>query len=222
METSSPHFPRSNGQAERSVQIVKRLWKKTADKEKALLDYRTTPLETTQLSPAQMLMGRRLRNNLPMSRKLLEPAAKASTLVRRRLYQSKNKQKFYHDLGSTPHATQPLQAGDSVRIQPVGYNQEWKAAVVLGQTPNTNSYVVKTNNGKLLRRNRAHLRSSTPLASAISEEYDPPTVESSSTATENEPSKIEEPAGVQDAQTAGTVVTRSGRVSVKPDRLIMY
>ena len=43
--TSSPHCPRSNGEAERAIQTVKRLWRKTKDKQKALLDYRTTPLE---------------------------------------------------------------------------------------------------------------------------------------------------------------------------------
>ena len=69
LETSSPHYHRSNGQAERAVQIVKHLWRKTSDiGHKALLDYRTTSLESTQLSPARMLMGWRLQNILPISK----------------------------------------------------------------------------------------------------------------------------------------------------------
>ena len=60
--TSSPHTPHSNGEAERAVQTVKRLWNKAPDKHLALLYYRSTSLESVGLSPAQLLMGRRPRN----------------------------------------------------------------------------------------------------------------------------------------------------------------
>ena len=72
-KTSSPHFPQSNDEAERAVQTVKKMWKKCSDKQLALLDYRTTPLPSCDLSPAQLLMGRRPRNKLPASKKLLQP-----------------------------------------------------------------------------------------------------------------------------------------------------
>ncbi|XP_062588694.1 uncharacterized protein K02A2.6-like [Saccostrea cucullata] len=55
-ERSSPHFQSSNGEAERAVQTIKNLWTKCDDKQLALLDYRTTPLENINLSPAQLLM----------------------------------------------------------------------------------------------------------------------------------------------------------------------
>ena len=58
---SSPHLHQSNGEAERAVQTVKLLWKKGTDKHLALLDYRTTPLEGINLSPAQLLMGLQLQ-----------------------------------------------------------------------------------------------------------------------------------------------------------------
>lgn len=57
-ETSSPHFQSANGEAERSIQTVKNLWRKSDDKHLSLLDYRTTPLEGIDLSPSQLLMGR--------------------------------------------------------------------------------------------------------------------------------------------------------------------
>ena len=53
--TSSPHHPQSNGETERAVQTVKRMWKKCNDKHLALLDCRTTPLASCDLSPAQLL-----------------------------------------------------------------------------------------------------------------------------------------------------------------------
>ena len=60
-ETSSPHFQSSNGEAECAIQTVKRLWKKTSDKHLVLLDYRTRPLHCVNLSPSQLLIGRRPR-----------------------------------------------------------------------------------------------------------------------------------------------------------------
>ena len=82
--TSSPAFPQSNCAAERAVQIVKRLWawRKCTDKHLALLDYRTTPLESCHLSPAQLCMSCRPRNKLPIARELLRPTAYDVTKVR--------------------------------------------------------------------------------------------------------------------------------------------
>ena len=74
-KTSSPAFPQSKGAAERGVQTVKKLWKKTKDKQIVLLDYRTTPLESCGMSPALLLMIRRPRNKLPTAKELLQPTA---------------------------------------------------------------------------------------------------------------------------------------------------
>ncbi len=69
--TSSPRFPQSNGEAERAVQTVKNLLKKAQDPCKALLDYRSTPLEGIGFSPSQLLMSRRLKTTLPVKKSLL-------------------------------------------------------------------------------------------------------------------------------------------------------
>ena len=71
--TSSPGYPQSNGQSERTVQTVKAMLEKAADPYKALLSYRNTPLEEVNLSPSQMLMGRRLRTSIPVTEDLMKP-----------------------------------------------------------------------------------------------------------------------------------------------------
>ena len=57
--TSSPHYPQSNGLADKYVQIVKNLFIKAhevgTDYQKALMIYRNTPLDDNLLSPMQLL-----------------------------------------------------------------------------------------------------------------------------------------------------------------------
>ena len=69
--TSSPHYPQSNGLAEKFVQIVKNLFHKAeeegADINKYLMIYHNTPLASTSKSPVQMLQQRSARLRLPMS-----------------------------------------------------------------------------------------------------------------------------------------------------------
>ncbi|XP_034038495.1 obscurin-like [Thalassophryne amazonica] len=64
--TSSPRYPQANGEAGRSVQTIKSLWKKDTDQTRALLAYRATSLEHGY-SPEQLLKGRHLRTSLPQS-----------------------------------------------------------------------------------------------------------------------------------------------------------
>ena len=70
---SSPHFSQANGEAERAVQTINNLLKKSQDPYKALLNYRNTPLDGINLSPAQLLMGRRLKASLTTNIDLLKP-----------------------------------------------------------------------------------------------------------------------------------------------------
>ena len=69
--TSSPHYPQSNGLAEKYIPIVKNLFHKAKeegqDLYKCLMTYRNTPLSSTLLSPMQMLSNRITRSNLPLS-----------------------------------------------------------------------------------------------------------------------------------------------------------
>ena len=52
--TSSPHYPRGHGQAERAVKTVKSLLLDAEDPFLALLNYHATPFPCCELSPAEL------------------------------------------------------------------------------------------------------------------------------------------------------------------------
>ena len=91
-QTSIPSYPQSNGLAESSVEVVKQLLKKCKgsrqDTRKGLLILRDTPLACGK-SPAELLMGRKLRDNMPS---INEEKLSDRDLVTERL-----RQKEYHD-----------------------------------------------------------------------------------------------------------------------------
>lgn len=64
--TSSPHYSKSNGQAESGVKIAKYFLRKNVDLDMALLNYRNTELSGIGYSPPQLLMNRKLRAKLPI------------------------------------------------------------------------------------------------------------------------------------------------------------
>ena len=87
---SSPRFPQSNGEAERAVQTVKNLLKKSSDPYLALLSYRTTPLQNG-FSPAELLMGRKSRTTVPTLPSNLNPPWNFLETFRKTDYELKQK-----------------------------------------------------------------------------------------------------------------------------------
>lgn len=61
--TSSPIYAQSNKEAERNVKTAKNLLLKESDPAKALLAYRSTPLQDGK-SPSELLFGRQIRCTL--------------------------------------------------------------------------------------------------------------------------------------------------------------
>ena len=154
--TSSPHYPKSNGLAEKTVQIVKRIKKKckvdSSDPNLALLEYHTTPLNSG-FSPSQLLMSRKLRSILPSTVEEFLPRSPNYDVVQDKLCTKQVYQKKYYDVGSK--SLKLLETGDSVRIRQG--DGLWKPAVVSSKYPAKRSYVVETPNGGIYRRNRRDL-----------------------------------------------------------------
>ena len=71
--TSSPLYPQSNGQAERTVKTVKQLISQSNDPYLTLMTYIATPLPWCDLSPSELYMGRKIRTPVPQTDHLLVP-----------------------------------------------------------------------------------------------------------------------------------------------------
>ena len=151
--TSSPHYPQGNGQAERMVKTVKKLLKRSSDKYLALLSYRTTPLPWCGRSPAELCLGRRLRTDIPQTKKSLIPEWSYLCKFREDDKLFKQSQKKYFN---KRHRTRPLPElppGTNVWVTTDGHNNEG----VADPCPSApRSYSVTTAGGTV-RRNRSHL-----------------------------------------------------------------
>jgi hypothetical protein len=87
-----------------------------------------------------------------MASHLLQP--KVIPDVHQNLQQRQNKQALYFNRGAKE--LQPLKDGDVVRVRPLPGQSKWfKAQVSSQEAPR--SYQVRTEDGKLYRRNRSHL-----------------------------------------------------------------
>lgn len=200
--TSSPHFPRSNGLAEKGVQIVKRILKKTreagGDFWMGLLSYRSTPLEDGR-SPAELLQGRQLRTTLPEFKDA--PGAQV---------------KKHHQLEDEGRLLPALREGQVVRLR----DKSWSKKAVVQRLAAPRSYNVVTEDGSHLRRNRQHLLTT-------GESFQPGSSESDDSSDEdqgNEPvpqtplqRHRESPSTVPRSPTVHS--RRSGRQTQPPSRL---
>uniref|UniRef100_A0A8C6T6T6 Integrase catalytic domain-containing protein n=1 Tax=Neogobius melanostomus TaxID=47308 RepID=A0A8C6T6T6_9GOBI len=148
--TSSPQHAQANGKAEKGVHIVKQLLKKATDSKSdpylALLSYRTAPLECG-LSPAELLMNRKLRTTLPCYTE-----TKQNMVIQTKLDYQKRKQKRYYDKATK--TLSPLAKDDVVRIQD---QNAWSRKATVLQEVGPRSYEVRTEDGNVLRRNRRNL-----------------------------------------------------------------
>ena len=95
--TSSPYYPQSNCQAERSVKTVKALLKSANDPCMALLSQRATSFPWCELSPPELLMRRCLRTAVPQVDTHLLPSWSYIDTFKQKDQQFKMKQKRNYD-----------------------------------------------------------------------------------------------------------------------------
>ncbi|MGH0124947.1 UNVERIFIED_CONTAM: hypothetical protein FKN15_020833 [Acipenser sinensis] len=204
--TSSPRYPQSNGEAERTVRTIKNMLKKMKDPYLALLAYRSTPLGQGH-STAELLMGRKIRSTLPMSSAQLEPQWPDLKDFRDKDEKIQNRQisdfNRRHGVKELPE----LYIGDHVWIK-----QPLSKGTVMEQADTPRSYVVETNKG-VVRRNRRQLVV-TPACPMRQEQ-------AADNFTELSPEQATPPTSEDTSSSSveSAVRTRSGRLSVPPKRL---
>ena len=136
--TSSPYNSRSNGLAEGAVKAAKSLLRKSDSAlayREALFALRNTPLAGTDNSPAQLFYGRVQRHNLPSVSFKSLPSAPQEGVTRLR----------------------PFKVGDTVSIQNL-LTRKWDdSGVILEVLPTGQTYMVRRQNGKEIKRNRRFL-----------------------------------------------------------------
>lgn len=152
--TSSPHYPQSNGEAERAVKTAKSLIEHSPDPYLALLSYRTTPLPWCGLSPAELLMGRHLHTDVPQLKKQLVPCWPHVMNFRSLDQKFKASQKRNYDDRHRVRELPSLPDKLPVWVESQGKQVPGQ---ITQQAATPRSYLVETPSGEV-RRNRSHLR----------------------------------------------------------------
>ena len=145
--TSSPHYPQSNGLAERFVQPVKNLFYKAgeegADLYKALMIYCNMSLTSNLQSPMQILQNRVARSQIPMSNSARRQLGLEAEKLRTK---TKNENLPLHDL----HLGQHIMMQDPA-------SKQWSPAVITILCKEPRSYQVTTSDHVTYRKMQAHL-----------------------------------------------------------------
>lgn len=156
--TSSPKYPRSNGQAERAVQTAKQMFRKCShdniDIQLALLEFRNTPVSGIGISPTQMLMNRLTRTKLPIHSELLKPAIPKD--AHERLVAKQQYYKCNHDKGAKSFNVN-VRSGDNVLIK----DKFWEKGQVVANHSAPRSFNVLNDKGNVVRRNFSQLKPTT-------------------------------------------------------------
>ena len=156
---SSPGHQQANGQAECAVKTAKNILRKAKESEcdpyLAILAVRNTPTEGMDSSPAQRLLGRRTKTQLPTTAELLKPQGVNTDDVKTRTQTRQQRQAHYYD--KQARDLPPLEEGDVVRMRPFTLNgKTWEKASV-SKRLDERSYQVETEDATYTR-NRVDLR----------------------------------------------------------------
>ena len=179
---ASVAYPQSNGRAELAVKTAKRIVNGNTDTQgsldndkaaRAILQYRNTPIQGIGLSPAQLLLHRRLRDSIPSQPFLYKPHPEwIAAAQRRELILQKRNAKLVERYNRHTHNLCPLQAGDTVTIQnPL--NRRWNTTgKIISALPERQYKIRVDGSGRITLRNRRFLKkcnlkpTPTPIPSA--------------------------------------------------------
>lgn len=211
--TSSPRHPQSNGFIERQIRylkpIIRKCIKTGSDLNLAMINVRATPLDNIMPSPAELLFKRQLSTVLPLRQTTTTPQ-----VYKDHLTQASNNQKRYADT----HCRElpPLINNQNVRVWDGRYNK-WSPAKVINKHSDR-SYIIETENNRLLRRNRRQLRE-VEIDKQVTFKDSNPHEPATTTQTENNTQTPATPTSIlKKPVNQQPNTTRSGRVVRIPER----
>ena len=145
--TSAPKFPQSNGEAERAVQTVKNLMRKSLNLQAALCAYRDTPL-ANGYSPSQLLFNRSMNSMGIMSGKQVD-------VGRLRNFEriQREKQTFNYNRRHTASDRSPLKIEQHVVVR----EPQKKPSPAVVVATQGREVVVENQQHNLIRRNRSQI-----------------------------------------------------------------
>jgi len=175
---SSSYYPQSNGRAELAVKTAKRILQENTSANgdihtdrvaRALLQYRNTPLQLLNVSPAHLLYGRTLRDHMPSISDALRIRPEWQLLAEERERALAKRhlltiERYNEHVKSLPE----LNVGTTVRVQ----NQtgphptRWDKSGTIAEIRDNGQYVVRLDgSGRCTLRNRRFLRQCHPFCS---------------------------------------------------------
>ena len=182
--TSSPHHPRSHGFIERAIRTVKATMRKEPNTtDRAFLALRTTPIGPQLPTPAELLFGRKIGCNLPIS--VSGPSNEALR---------DHREKCYDEMIQKHHREYPkLNVCQKVYSQDVA-KKTWSPGTIMGIGPEPRSYTIEDDQtGRHLRRNRELIRKREITESAKQSETLHPKLNQSVKQMDETPEEVTEP-----------------------------
>ncbi|KAL2091673.1 hypothetical protein ACEWY4_013936 [Coilia grayii] len=155
--TSSPHYLQANGAVEQAVQTAKRILRQP-DPHVAWMNYRATPIQSTGQSPAQLAVGRQIRTRVPTLTKHLQPRNVSLKQLKAKDGQTKQAYRFFYNRRHSARDLPALHPGQHVKVKLDGEKRWTTPGVIISNAPEPRSYIVKTEQGTVTRRNRHHLQ----------------------------------------------------------------
>ena len=151
---SSPQYPQSNGQIERCVQTIKRMIIKTKEDNQniyiALLDFRNTPITGLTISPAQLLLSRRLRSKIPTTKDRLRPQIQPDRSTEIALNQINQKVQHDRNMRTTHKMLKP-----ETKVRYRDSRNNWAKGIIKTVANKFDrSYNIENQKDKRIRRNR--------------------------------------------------------------------
>ena len=142
------------------MQTIKNILKKEKDKYQALLAYRSTPLQNG-FSPAEFLMGRKLRTTVPVFYTQLEPMWPDLSKLNEKETSYRQKQQAYYNARHHAKSLPPLCTGQEVKIK-----SHVQPGIVVEKSQSPRQYVIATPTSEV-KRNRVQITPLPPLPTSV-------------------------------------------------------